>query len=670
MRFTWIVTLACLVPIANADGQADNKPDSVRRVPKLGIEVADNDRAELTAGLKQIQDVLDAIDIKKVPQSSPLRADVLIFHKAVSDALTYQEFFVPAEINKARNLLHVGLERANSLKAGTSPWTTQTGLVPRGYFSKIDGSPQPFGLVIPASYHPAVATRLDVWFHGRGEVLSEVNFIDERLTQPGQFTPPHTIVLHPYGRYCNAFKFAGEVDVLEAIKSVKTSYHIDDDRVSVRGFSMGGAACWQFAVHQTDQWFAAAPGAGFSETPDFLKVFQNEQVEPTWYERKLWHLYDCTDWVINLTQLPTVAYSGELDSQKQAADIMIQAMQREANRSITHLIGPKTKHAYHPDTKRELDRKIDSLSIKGRDRTPRNVDLVTYTLKYNTMYWATIDGLKEHWKRARLAASIEDDGKVIAVHVNDNVTGFSIAFPPGFAPAGYGERVVIRIDGKEIGRASVGSDRSMDARFVHTERGWETEQPGESGLKKKRDLQGPIDDAFMDSFVIVKPTGTSKHPKLQSWVEAESSRAIEHWRRHFRGEARVIDDTALTPEQVANANLVLWGDPSSNAVLAKIADKLPITWSDDAIVVNGKWYTSREHALILICPNPLNPERYVVLNSGFTFREYDYLNNARQVPKLPDWAVIDLNTPSDTRRPGKVVDADFFGEDWKLKPSR
>ena len=48
---------------------------------------------------------------------------------------------------------------------------------------------------------------------------------------------------------------------------------------------------------------------------------------------------------------------------------------------------------------------------------------------------------------------------------------------------------------------------------------------------------------------------------------------------------------------------------------------------------------------VLIYPNPLNPKRYVVLNSGFTFREYDYLNNARQVPKLPDFAVVDVDVP-------------------------
>ncbi len=73
------------------------------------------------------------------------------------------------------------------------------------------------------------------------------------------------------------------------------------------------------------------------------------------------------------------------------------------------------------------------------------------------------------------------------------------------------------------------------------------------------------------------------------------------------------------------------------------------------------------HAPMMIYPNPLNPSRYVVLNSGFTFREYDYLNNARQVPKLPDFAVIDVSTPPNSRFPGKVVRAGFFDENWALQ---
>ena len=144
----------------------------------------------------------------------------------------------------------------------------------RGYVSKIDKSIQPYGLVVPPSYSPAAPHRwrVDAWFHGRDEALSEVNFLTARQRSPGEFTPRDTIVLHLYGRFCNANKFAGEVDLFEALDAVKRNYPVDDNRILVRGFSMGGASTWQFGAHYAGLWAAVAPGAGFSETPQFLHL--------------------------------------------------------------------------------------------------------------------------------------------------------------------------------------------------------------------------------------------------------------------------------------------------------------------------------------------------------------------------------------------------------------
>jgi hypothetical protein len=101
--------------------------------------------------------------------------------------------------------------------------------------------------------------------------------------------------------------------------------------------------------------------------------------------------------------------------------------------------------------------------------------------------------------------------------------------------------------------------------------------------------------------------------------------------------------------------------------LAKIAPLLPIRWEKDQIVVGTQNFSTETHLPILVFPNPLNPSRYVVLNSGFTFRDYDYLNNARQTPKLPDWAIIDLRQPPNARTPGRISAAGFFGERWELR---
>jgi hypothetical protein len=112
---------------------------------------------------------------------------------------------------------------------------------------------------------------------------------------------------------------------------------------------------------------------------------------------------------------------------------------------------------------------------------------------------------------------------------------------------------------------------------------------------------------------------------------------------------------------------VLWGDPASNTLLGRIAGKLPMNWTKESLKVGGDSFPGDRHTLIAVYPNPLNPARYVVLNSGFTFREYTHLNNARQVPVLPDWAVVDLATPPGNVWPGKIVKADFFDENWRLR---
>ena len=170
----------------------------------------------------------------------------------------------------------------------------------------------------------------------------------------------------------------------------------------------------------------------------------------------------------------------------------------------------------------------------------------------------------------------------------------------------------------------------------------------------------------MDSFLVVRPTGKPLNGALDTWVQKELAHATNEWRRQFRGEARVKDDSAVSDADIAAHNLILWGDPNSNQLLSRIASKLPLTWDDKSVGLGSKKFPADHHAPILIYPNPLNPNKYVVLNSGFTFREYDYLNNARQVPKLPDYAIVDINVPISSRAPGGIVDAGFFGEKWEV----
>ena len=657
-----------LASLALADGPSDNIPEKVRPIPPAGIEVSQADREEIETKLKEL--TKDLADLPRLLKGKPalleLIPDVEIYHKAVAWALKYGEVYSAGEVKGLEKLVQAGRQRAEQLRNAKPAWTTATGLVVRGYRSKIDGSVQPYGLVVPGSYRADEPRRhrLDVWLHGRGEKTSESAFVSQRSVSRGEFTPAHAFVLHPYGRYNNAFKLAGEVDVLEALDHAKGHYPIDDRRVVMRGFSMGGAGCWQMAAHYPDRWAAAAPGAGFSETPQFLKVFQNEKVSPTWYEKKLWQMHDCPGWAGNFLNLPVVAYSGEKDTQKQAADVMVGAFEAEGL-ELVHLIGPGTGHSYHPVTKAELNRRIDRLAERGRPRVPPRVRFVTYSLRYDRSYWVKIDGMEEHWKKASIDAE-RGRGELDLRVKTTNVSSFTLSFGPGDCPFVFSTQPAVQIDGTILKATPPRSDHSWSASFVKTAKGWQVGSVDAKVLAKRHGLQGPIDDAFLDSFLMVRPTAEPMHQATGKWVTAEMDYAVDQWRKHFRGDARVKDDSAITAADMAKHNLVLWGDPSSNAVLKKILDELPIAWDAKTLTIGETSGPSASHMALMIYPNPLNPARYIVLNSGFTFREFAHLNNARQVPKLPDWAVIDVRKPPTTEWPGKVVGAAFFDERWKL----
>jgi hypothetical protein len=661
-----------------ADGAGDNVAGQVRAIPPPGVAIPDDARAVLTSEAARLGTGIEAL--RQRLAGKPERVylpDVEIFHKAVDWALRYDGFYDPKQADWAAAQLKTGFARLESLAKGGTPWLDETGLVARGYRSKIDGSVQPFGLVVPPSFQSKLPHRwrLDTWFHGRGEKLTELDFIRQRMTQPGEFTPPDTIVLHPYGRYCNGQRFAGETDFFEALEVVKRDYRIDPDRIVVRGFSLGGAACWHIATHHAWQWCAANPGAGFSETEEFLKVFQGETLQPFPWERQLWNLYDSTTVAGNLLNCPTVAYSGEIDRQKQAADLMAQRIgDGDSGLSLRHVIGPKTAHSYGKEAKATVAEAIDGIAELGRTRVPRQVRFQTFTLKTNRAAWVEIDALGEHWQPSAIVASFGRGRFNVGVK---NVTAFTLRFDPGTFPDEVGSRFGVTVSedpfgdsgtdlpAGEFGRSSDGSLRISFAR--RGDGSWDVAPDMPGGLRKKHGLQGPVDDAFMDAFLFVRPTGKPANEKAGAWAAAEMERAIREWRRHFRGEVRVKDDVAVTADDIRSSSLILWGDPSSNSLMGKVAPQLLVRWDGKGIEVGERVFPAADHALICIYPNPLNPERYVVFNSSFTFREYDYLNNARQTPKLPDWAVIDLKTPPDSRYPGAIPAAGFFGEKWELK---
>ncbi|MCA9051591.1 MAG: hypothetical protein KDA89_22790, partial [Planctomycetaceae bacterium] len=184
---------------------------------------------------------------------------------------------------------------------------------------------------------------------------------------------------------------------------------------------------------------------------------------------------------------------------------------------------------------------------------------------------------------------------------------------------------------------------------------------------KRHGLQGPIDDAFTEPFLAVTPTGTPQNAAHAEWVQFTLKRFQNEFDKWMRATVPAVSDAELTDSQIAEHNLILFGDPRSNAVLKRILPELPITWEDGVITVSDRRYAMDDHGLSMIFPNPLNRRRYVVINSGHTFHEKDFLaSNAWLFPRLGDIAVQKFSGNADGSFTEETVRADNFNSGWQL----
>jgi len=592
-------------------------------------------------------------------------ADVAVYSKAASWILRHDEFYKPNYVQQAQAALKTGIARAQQLQSGEHPWNLQTGTSIRGYLSRVDGSVQPYALTLPENVDPKSGKRwpLYVKLHGRAGQMNEVNFIARHDGKPlpsGQTW----IQLDVFGRTNNAYRWSGETDVFEALADVERRFRIDGRRVTLHGFSMGGAGAWHLGMHHPTRWSSVGPGAGFV---DFYKYQNQSQQRPSYQHRTL-GIYDAIDYALNAHNVPVCTYGGELDKQLVASTSMVDAA-RKLKVPITLLIGPKMGHKFHPDSLRVFMKFHADASQRGRPRSPGRRDLrfVTRTLKYNTCGWLTIEEMLEQYVPASVESRVGDDG--VLKLKTANVATLQIA---------RGVSQLVEIDGDLLPLENAADGLLPGVYFERGEKQWYVLDymqskvfPDNRDRRKRRDLQGPIDDAFMGPFVCVRGSGkpwSAAHQQWSDWTLARFEREFDKW---LRGRVPVVDDTQVSPDMIRDKHLVLFGDPGSNRLLARLVNDLPLKWDESSLTIGGKRYSTANHGLALIFPNPLNPRKYVVLNSGHTFHEPDFkASNAWLFPRLGDVAVQKFAADAAGGFQETVVWAEIFNGGWFLPGAR
>ena len=649
----WISLSLAMVLLCGLSLQAADPP------PK--IPLSDEVRAELTKAVADLRNEVTALAVNEAHRL-PL-VDIEIAIEAVDRSMRFDELDKKDSPAYAREVLALARERIDRLKAGGDiDWDQSPQRTVLGYRSKIDDTVQPYAISLPDHYLHSRGLKsypLYVELHGRGD-QSEVPFIRRNLNKP---VPEDQtwIQLDVFGRGNNAYRYAGETDVFEALADVMRRYRIDEQRVVLWGFSMGGAGAWHLGLHHPTKWCAVGAGAGFV---DFYKYQKVETELPEFQHRPL-RIYDSTNYVLNLADVPFVTYGGENDAQLLASTTM-RDLAQPLGLPLRVIVGPMMGHKFDDGSKKAFMEFLATHAERGLPHIEqrRQIRFVTSTVKFNECAWLRVEEQTTPYSESRVESETLTDGTLrLNTH---NVSALSI-------DSTIAGSVSIDHDHKFMLKAG-GTDASDRHYFSRRNKFWKPLSDNERAafldtkkLRKRHDLQGPIDDAFTGSFLCVRGTGqpwSSSHQAYADWNLKRFQSEFDQW---MRGRARTIDDSALTPEQIENNHLILFGDPGSNSVLARIVEKLPLDWTKTAVTFAGTSYNPDLHCISLIFPNPLNPSKYVVLNSGHTFHEDSFTaSNAWLFPKLGDAGVIRFRPNEKLGYGEEIVTGQIFNSVWQV----
>jgi fermentation-respiration switch protein FrsA (DUF1100 family) len=446
--------------------------------------------------------------------------------------------------------------------------------VPLTFYSDVDASQQPYALYVPKSYDPARKHPLLISLHSEESNhrlnMKQVFGVSARYGELDSLTmrynPPlpetDIFVACPLARGTMGYQGIAEKDVYDVLADVERLHPIDPDRIYLTGIGMGGGGAMRLALTRPDVWAAVLPVC--PSTPPGI-----EELAP------------------NALDLPMRIVHGELDP------VVPVQTARDWHRRLLELRNP-VEYLEYPairhnawDAAYKEGAGFEWLCRFRRNRFPDRVRFVTRSYQYASSYWVRIDSLTPG-----SLASIDARRSANQVQVVSNgLDAFTISL----------DRPVtaVTIDGAAV-RVRPGATLS----FVKTARGWSSGFGG-SATGKRPGAEGPIARAAEGRHIYVYGTlGTHRAEEVDERRRvAQSAAAWSNAREHLTLALPVKADTEITAADMDFANLVLFGNAETNAVIARLAPTLPIALSPGAA----------DYGLVFIAPMG---RRYALICSG------------------------------------------------------
>jgi dienelactone hydrolase len=552
----------------------------------------------------------------------------------------------------SRNLPNVLLEfeeLQQQIQGGPGP-VHSSGFVRLAYQDDVDGSTQFCRAYLPATYDPAKRWPLVIWLHGfNGEnpVYWKWWWADTRHMPLAE---RHDIVyVEPHGRGNTSYNGIGDRDVMRCIDLAKQRFKIDDDRVYLTGQSMGGGGTWVVASRHPGMFAAIAPVFGGFDYHIFLSEDQLAKLTP----RERAQNERQSSYVQSESLLNTPIYVNHGD-----ADPSVDVEQSRYAVRMLQRWGYDIRYREHPGKGHgglgNDDEAIDWLLRYKRNPNPAHVRVRAADLKDAAAYWLRID--QRAGGRDIMAADAEavgpnairlDTANVVAVTLSPGAPLVDPARPLRVSWNGAPARTVTL----EKGRVTLFAEGYSRA-------------PGEKSAR----VAGPIGDALTGPFAVVVGT-VSSDAGLRELCSRKAQAIADFWSASQHQPVRLYKDVEIPEADLARYSLLLIGGPDANAVTRKLAASLPLRISGGEVVIAGRTFEAPDAAVTMIHPNPLNPERYVVVTTSTSPAGMNFFSPLGNEMTQFDYVIVDGAVPNAHR--GRTAEkvrlaAGLFDRNWKI----
>jgi predicted esterase len=496
---------------------------------------------------------------------------------------------------------------------GADPWAGKSGYFERAYQSKIDESPQPYFVNVPsAALADQTKTQkfpLVIFLHGYVPSYDKHHWWDEMPDFNALFEKHSAFLALPFGRSNTDFQSCGEEDVLDVIAEMKHAYPIDEDRVYLYGYSMGGMAVYHIAGHHPDLFAGCIVLAGRADSP-----LQNHRPLDQFHLFKQWliHADNPISLCENFVNIPLRLYHGLNDfiisaDEAKRMEKRFKELGCEAQLNLVngdHLSLFETMVTEEP---------LTWLLQQKRKPNPEKAHLKSYSLRY-----ASYSGVK--------------------------------------VPAISGEMKPIEVAWTRAGdknQYSIGGELVVDPKTLDT------------SLRKTPQRCGPVREAICGPFLIAY--GTSGTPEANTKNKKHGERLAQEWQAFTRSAAILKADKDVSDAEKKSKNLFLVGEEQENSIHAAIAKSLPIAVKDGKVSIGDKSVPLQNHGVIYTYPSPLAPpdgSQVVVICTGVQYGKDIGANHKFDL--LPDFLIYDESTGSDGTGTNSPICGGFFDGQWKL----